>query len=92
MRHIPAPAGDPDGFCNCSSPISITATILGRLAVGRVFNGSLRHGDEVGIEKLDGSVQRTRITKLCTFVGLKRIDETIARPGDQSRSSVMRTP
>ena len=38
--------------------------IPGRLAIGRVFNGTFRHGDEVAICKLDGSIQKTRITKL----------------------------
>ena len=55
---------------------------LGRLAIGRVFQGTLRHGDEVAICKLDGSIQKTKITKLYSFEGLKRVDETIARPGD----------
>ena len=55
---------------------------LGRLAIGRVFNGTLRLGDDVGIAKLDGSLQTTRITKLYSFEGLKRVDETVGRPGD----------
>ena len=55
---------------------------LGRLAIGRVFNGTLRHGDEVGICKLDGTIQKTRITKLYSFEGLKRVDETVGVPGD----------
>jgi GTP-binding protein len=55
---------------------------LGRLAIGRVFNGMLRHGDEVSVCKLDGSIQKTKITKLYSFEGLKRVDETIACPGD----------
>src|SRR5579871_3553242 len=55
---------------------------LGRLAIGRVFQGTLRHGDEVAIAKRDGSIQTTRITKLYSFEGLKRVDETIGRPGD----------
>jgi GTP-binding protein len=55
---------------------------LGRLAIARVFNGTLRLGDEVGIAKLDGALQRTKITKLYSFEGLKRVDETIGRPGD----------
>src|SRR5262249_6230873 len=55
---------------------------LGRLAIGRVFNGALRFGDDVGIVKLDGSLQRTRITKLYSFEGLKRVDETFGGPGD----------
>ena len=55
---------------------------LGRLAICRIFAGTLRTGDEVGIVKLDGSLQKTKITKLYSFEGLKRIDETIGRPGD----------
>ncbi|MBV8809865.1 MAG: translational GTPase TypA, partial [Acidobacteriaceae bacterium] len=55
---------------------------LGRLAIGRVVNGMLRHGDDVAIVKLDGSLQKTRITKLYSFEGLKRVDETVGRTGD----------
>ena len=47
-----------------------------------MFNGTLRHGDEVAIAKLDGSLQKTKITKLYSFEGLKRVDETVGRPGD----------
>ena len=55
---------------------------LGRLAIGRVFEGTVRLNDEVGIVKLDGSLQKTRITKMFSFQGLKRVDETIGVPGD----------
>jgi GTP-binding protein len=36
----------------------------------------------VAIAKLDGSFHKTRITKLYSFEGLKRVDETIGRTGD----------
>jgi GTP-binding protein len=55
---------------------------LGRLAIGRVFQGTLRHGDEVAICQARRHHQKTKITKLYSFEGLKRVDETIARPGD----------
>ena len=55
---------------------------LGRLAIGRVFQGTLRHGDEVAICHLNGTIQKTKITKLYSFEGLKRVDETIGYPGD----------
>jgi GTP-binding protein len=82
VKHIPAPQGDPDAVLQ-----SLVANLdyneyLGRLAIGRVFQGTLRHGDEVAVCHLDGSVQKTRITKLFSFEGLKRVDETIAGPGD----------
>ena len=55
---------------------------LGRLAIGRVYRGILKLGDDVAIVKLDHSIQKTRITKLYSFEGLKRVDETIGYPGD----------
>src|SRR6266481_1147490 len=55
---------------------------LGRLAIARVFNGTMRTGEEVGIAKLDGSIQKTKITKLFSFSGLKRTDITETTLGD----------
>ena len=54
----------------------------GRLALGRIFSGTLRRGDEVAIAKLDKSLQQTRITKLYGFEGLERIDLESAEAGD----------
>jgi GTP-binding protein len=82
VKHIPAPAGNPDAILQALVANLDYSDYLGRLAIGRVFNGTLRLGDEVGIVKLDGSLHKTRITKLYSFEGLKRVDETIACPGD----------
>jgi len=45
---------------------------VGRIAIGRIFSGRVAVGDNVSVCKLDGSVEKTRITKLYTFDGLKR--------------------
>lgn len=45
---------------------------VGRIAIGRIFSGKVKVGDTVSVCKLDGSVERTRITKLFTFEGLKQ--------------------
>lgn len=82
LKHIPAPKGDPDHLLQLLVANLDYSDYLGRLAIGRVFNGTLRLGDEVGIVKLNGAVQKTRITKLYSFEGLKRVDETAGRPGD----------
>jgi GTP-binding protein len=82
LAHIPAPAGDPEGVLQLLVANLDYSDYLGRLAIGRVFEGTLRLGDEVGIAKLDGTLQRTRITKLYSFEGLKRVEESIGRPGD----------
>jgi len=44
---------------------------VGRIAIGRIFSGRVRVGDNVSVCKLDGSVEKTRITMLYTFEGLK---------------------
>jgi GTP-binding protein len=82
IANIPPPAGDPDAILQAQVANLDYSDYLGRLAIGRVFQGTLRHGDEVAICHLDGRVQKTKITKLYSFEGLKRVDETIARPGD----------
>ena len=82
LKHIPPPKGDPEDTLQLLVANLDYSDYLGRLAIGRVFNGTLKHGDEVAIVKLDGGLQKTRITKLYSFEGLKRVDETIGKPGD----------
>ncbi len=81
IKNIPEPKGE------ASAPLQLLVAnldysdYLGRLAIGRVFNGTLKLGDEVSICKLDGKIQKTRITKMFSFSGLKRVEETLAVPG-----------
>ena len=82
LEHIPAPPGDAGAVLQALVANLDYSDYLGRLAIGRVFQGTLKHGDEVAICKLDGTMQKTRITKLYSFEGLKRVDETVTGPGD----------
>jgi GTP-binding protein len=82
LKHIPPPQGDPADTLQLLVANLDYSDYLGRLAIGRVFNGTLKHGEEVGIVKLGGDVHKTRITKLYSFEGLKRVDEIVGRPGD----------
>jgi GTP-binding protein len=45
---------------------------VGRLAIGRIFSGTLRVGDQIAVLKPDGSSQKTKVTQLYVFEGLKR--------------------
>ena len=82
LNTIPEPKG------NSSGPLQILVAnldysdYLGRLAIARVFSGTMSTGEEVGIAKLDGSIQKTKITKLFSFSGLKRTDITETTLGD----------
>ncbi len=82
IERIPAPTGDPEGVLQVLVANLDYNDFLGRLGICRIVSGTLRIGDEVGIVKLGGALQRTKITKLYSFEGLKRIDETIGTPGD----------
>ena len=55
LEHIPPPAGDPDGVLQMLVANLDYSDYLGRLAIGRVFNGTLKYGDTVAIAKRDGS-------------------------------------
>src|SRR5712692_9555974 len=82
VEHVPPPRGNP------AAPLQIlvanldSSDYLGRIAIGRIFNGRAKIGDPVAVCKLDEAVQETRVTKLYAFDGLKRIDITEASAGD----------
>ncbi len=82
VKHIPPPVGDPDGVLQMLIANLDYSDYLGRLGIGRVVNGTLRYGDNVTIAKRDGTMHNTKITKLYSFEGLKRVDETVGRQGD----------
>jgi GTP-binding protein len=82
VANIPAPVGDPEGVLQMLIANLDYSDYLGRLGIGRVFNGTFKFGDIVSIAKRDGSFHTTKITKLYSFEGLKRVDETIGHPGD----------
>jgi GTP-binding protein len=82
LQNIPPPVGDPEGVFQMLIANLDYSEYLGRLGIGRVFNGTLHRGDDVAIAKRDGSLEKTRITKLYSFEGLKRVDESVAQHGD----------
>jgi GTP-binding protein len=82
VERIPAPKGDPTGTLQILVANLDYSDYLGRLAIARVFNGTMRTGEDVVIAKLGGAVQKTKITKLFSFSGLKRTDITETELGD----------
>ncbi len=55
---------------------------IGRMATGRIFNGSVASGETVVMIKQDGTIQRGRITKLLGYEGLKQVEINEAGTGD----------
>jgi len=79
---IPVAKGDPEG------PVQILVTnldysdYLGRLAIARVFNGTMKTGSEYNVARIDGTFAKYKITKLFSFSGLKRVDIIETEVGD----------
>ncbi|HXJ45067.1 MAG TPA: translational GTPase TypA [Candidatus Dormibacteraeota bacterium] len=82
VARIPAPAADPSAALQLQVMNLDYSEFLGRIAIARVFNGMLNRGEEVGISKLDGKIQPTKITKLFTFRGLERDEAEQVVAGD----------
>jgi len=82
LAHIPPPSGDP------AAPLQFLVTNLdysdyvGRLAVGRVFSGTLRSGETVSVCGPDGAVERVKVAVLYGFEGLSRLEIREAVAGD----------
>jgi GTP-binding protein len=82
VDHVPPPRGNPNAPLQLLVANLDASDYLGRIAIGRVFNGRVRLGDAVAVCKLDAAVQETRVTKLYAFSGLKRVEIEEAAAGD----------
>ncbi|MEA3435800.1 MAG: translational GTPase TypA [Thermodesulfobacteriota bacterium] len=82
LHRVLPPVANPD------LPFQMLVTMLdynsyvGRIAIGRVFHGSVRVGDLVALVKRDGTVGRGKATKIMKYRGLSRIDVNEAIAGD----------
>jgi GTP-binding protein len=82
VASTPPPSGDPNSVLQIQVTNLDYSEYLGRLAIARVFQGTLKRGTEVGIAKLSGVIQATKITKLFTFRGLERDEAEEVSAGD----------
>lgn len=82
LETVPAPED------NSAEPLQFQVSLLdyndyvGRIGIGRVFRGTIRVGDQVALNKLDGTVKNFRVTKLLGFLGLDRVEIDEAKAGD----------
>jgi GTP-binding protein len=81
LHHVPPPAGDPQ------KPLQLQVTSLdyseyiGRIVIGRIHNGKIKAGQTVSLVKEDGSIFKSKISKLLGFEGLKRVELEEASAG-----------
>jgi GTP-binding protein len=82
VNSVPPPRGDPNAPLQMLVANLDASDYLGRIAIGRIFNGTVKVGDPIAVCKLDGRIHETKVTKLFAFEGLRRVDITEAAAGD----------
>ena len=82
IEHIPSPIADP------KKPLQMLVTSItpddfkGRIAIGRIYNGSIKAGQEITHINRQGVQKKYRIIALMTFSGLNRVEVTETKAGD----------
>lgn len=82
LKYIPDPTGDPKLPLQMLVTSTIGDNFKGRIAVGRVFNGTLKAKEEVVHINREGVSKKTRLTSLMTFQGMERVEVEEAATGD----------
>ena len=82
MEHVPAPTYDTDEVLQAHVTNLDASPFLGRLALLRIFNGTLRKGQQVAWSRADGTLSTVKITELLATKGLARVPAESAGPGE----------
>ena len=81
VAHIPA-AQRREGVLQMQITSLDFSSFVGRIAIGRVYQGKIKEGDTVALSKRDESVKRTRVKELYVFEGLGRTRVEEVESGD----------
>ncbi|MFN3707222.1 translational GTPase TypA [Microcella sp.] len=82
LQHIPAPTYDDEHPLQAHVTNLDASPFLGRIALLRIFNGTLKKGQQVAWVRHDGSHQNMRITELLKTKALERFPAESATAGD----------
>jgi GTP-binding protein len=79
---IPAPVYDPAAPLQAHVTNLDASSYLGRIALCRIYNGTIKRGQQVAWCRHDGSIQRVKISELFLTEALERVQADEAGPGD----------
>ena len=82
VEYMPAPEYDPEKGLQFLITSLDYDNYVGRLAIGRIFNGTVKVGQQVSVVKRDGTVLKGTVRALYTYEGLKRVETKEAKAGD----------
>ncbi len=81
LEHIPAPEGDPEGVPQVLITQLGHDPYLGRLAIGRVINGTIERNKEYALAQ-EEQTRKIKVVQLSTFEGLERVPTESASVGE----------
>jgi len=82
IEYIPAPTYDKDMGLQFLITSLDYDNFVGRLAIGRIFNGTVKQNQQVSVVKKDGTILKGTVRVIYTYEGLKRIETKEAKAGD----------
>ncbi|MFN7716718.1 MAG: translational GTPase TypA [Pseudanabaenaceae cyanobacterium] len=82
LHHVPPPAGDVDKPFQLQVTTLDYSEYLGRIVIGKIHNGTVKAGQQAALIKEDGSIVKSKISKLLGFDGLRRVELQEASAGN----------
>ncbi|MEK7590539.1 MAG: GTP-binding protein, partial [Patescibacteria group bacterium] len=82
VRYIPAPQADANAPLQMLTVNLIYDNYKGKIAIGRLYSGTIRKGMQVAHINRNGEIKKALITALMSFIGLQRVDVDEAFAGD----------
>jgi GTP-binding protein TypA/BipA len=82
VERIPAPVYDPEHPLQALVTNLDASPYVGRLAICRVRNGSIKRGQQVAWCRADGTIERVQVSELYVTDALERVDAPEAGPGE----------
>ena len=82
IEHVPAPTYDPNEVLQAHVTNLDSSPFLGRLALVRIFNGTLKKGQTVAWARHHGEIKNVRISELLATKALERVPAESAGPGE----------
>jgi GTP-binding protein len=82
VEHIPAPVYDPEAPLQAHVTNLDASPYLGRLAICRVRNGTIRRGAPIAWCRADGTIAPAKVAELYVTESLDRVEAEEAGPGE----------
>src|SRR5437762_5477521 len=82
LKHVPAPHGDPEKSLQIQITTLLYNDYVGRIGVGRIYNGVIKNGQQITMVKRDGTLVKSKIQQLQVFDGFGRKNADQAEAGD----------